>query len=50
MESSSGRGRISTVSGLSVSAPVGQTAAHSPQETQVLSPIGTSVSKAMREP
>src|SRR5438067_2109601 len=36
--------------GLCVSAPVGQAAAHSPQETQVLSPIGRSRSKAMYAP
>src|SRR5690606_13545196 len=35
-------------SALWVSAPVGQTAAHSPQATQLLLPMGTSRSKAMR--
>src|SRR5437899_2467929 len=34
--------------GLWTSARVGQTAAHSPHETHVLSPIGTSKSNAMR--
>jgi hypothetical protein len=47
---SSSRGRIWTVSVLWVSAPVGHTAAHSPQETQVLSPIGASMSNEIREP
>jgi hypothetical protein len=46
---SSGRGTIGTVIVLLVSAPVGQTAAHSPQDTQVLSPIGALRSKAIRE-
>jgi hypothetical protein len=45
---SSARGRSAAPTGLSTSAPVGHTAAHSPQATQLLPPIGWSRSKAMR--
>ncbi len=42
------RGRSGAESGFSVRAPVGQAATHSPQLTQVESPMPASRSKAMR--
>lgn len=39
---------LSAATALLVSAPVGQTAMHSPQDTHVLSPMGVSRSNAMR--
>ena len=41
---------LSPATALLVSAPVGQTAMHSPHETQVLEPMGASRSNAMRAP